>query len=176
MIFVFLWLTSLSIIISRGPATLLQRAPFPSMICMVFFRHPSSSFSTQLQELRANNADTYWCGAERTKADPGVYAKVTTDPDKDSSSRHHVAGQWRSQDPLHSYSNYRDESPNLPLRPCVWVWVSEGMSVWHQKKMTVLASQSRTCSTQVEEFEKDRVPADSCQCTAKPTQYCKVNK
>ena len=133
-------------------------ALFHSIICIVFIQHTSSSFSIHLEELRQNNADTYWCGAERIKADPGVWVKVTTDPDKDSSSRHHVAGLWRSQDLLHSYSNYKDESLNLPLRPCVWVWVSEGVSIWHQKLMTVLASQSRTCWVQVEEFQKHRVP------------------
>ena len=130
-------------------------ALFHSTICIVFIQHTSSSFSILLEELRQNN---YWCGAERIKADPGVWVKVITDPDKDSSSRHHVAGQWRSQDLLHSYSNYKDESLNLPLRPCVCVWVSERVSIRHQKEMTVLASQSRTCWVQEEEFQKDRVP------------------
>jgi len=63
----------------------------------------------------------------------------------------------RFQDPLHSYSGYKNEFPNASLRPRVRVWVREGVSVWHQK-MTVLASQSRTCSAQVGEFEKRTVP------------------
>ena len=63
----------------------------------------------------------------------------------------------RFQDPLHSYSGYKNESPNASLRPRVRVWVREGVSVWHQK-MTVLASQSRTCSAQVGEFEKELSP------------------
>lgn len=117
---VFLWLTSLSIFISRSSHYCCRGRCF--LWSAWFSRHTSSSFSTHLQELRANNADTYSCGAERIKADPGVWSKVTTDPGKEPSSLHHVARGLRLQDPLHSHSDYKNESPNPSLRPRVQVW------------------------------------------------------
>uniref|UniRef100_A0A8C0M580 Immunoglobulin V-set domain-containing protein n=1 Tax=Canis lupus familiaris TaxID=9615 RepID=A0A8C0M580_CANLF len=37
-------------------------------------------FTVTMEELRWNNADTYWCGIERSGTDLGVEVKVTIDP------------------------------------------------------------------------------------------------
>ncbi|XP_038402015.1 CMRF35-like molecule 7 isoform X1 [Canis lupus familiaris] len=37
-------------------------------------------FTVTMEELRWNNADTYWCGIERSGPDLGVKVKVTIDP------------------------------------------------------------------------------------------------
>ena len=39
-------------------------------------------FTVTMEELRWNNADTYWCGIERYGPDLGVKVKVTIDPGK----------------------------------------------------------------------------------------------
>nr|XP_025715800.1 CMRF35-like molecule 4 isoform X2 [Callorhinus ursinus] len=41
----------------------------------------SRTFTVTMEELRWNNADTYWCGIERSGTDLGVKVKVTIDPD-----------------------------------------------------------------------------------------------
>ncbi|KAK1330861.1 hypothetical protein QTO34_008803 [Cnephaeus nilssonii] len=38
------------------------------------------TFTVTMKELRREDTDTYWCGIERTGADPGVPVKVTIDP------------------------------------------------------------------------------------------------
>ncbi|XP_045425799.1 CMRF35-like molecule 5 isoform X2 [Lemur catta] len=38
------------------------------------------TFTVTMEELRRNDADTYWCGIERTGVDYAVSVKVTTDP------------------------------------------------------------------------------------------------
>ncbi|XP_025715799.1 CMRF35-like molecule 5 [Callorhinus ursinus] len=40
----------------------------------------SRTFTVTMEELRWNNADTYWCGIERSGTDLGVKVKVTIDP------------------------------------------------------------------------------------------------
>ncbi|KAF3813154.1 hypothetical protein GH733_018905 [Mirounga leonina] len=40
----------------------------------------SRTFTVTMEELRWNNADTYWCGIERSGTDLGVQVKVTIDP------------------------------------------------------------------------------------------------
>ncbi|XP_035944503.2 CMRF35-like molecule 1 isoform X1 [Halichoerus grypus] len=42
--------------------------------------HKLRTFTVTMEELRWNNADTYWCGIERTGPDLGVEVKVTIDP------------------------------------------------------------------------------------------------
>ncbi|EFB25595.1 hypothetical protein PANDA_008534, partial [Ailuropoda melanoleuca] len=42
----------------------------------------SFTFTVTMEELRWNDADTYWCGIERTGADLGVEVQVTIDPGK----------------------------------------------------------------------------------------------
>ncbi|XP_039715592.1 CMRF35-like molecule 1 isoform X6 [Pteropus medius] len=38
------------------------------------------TFTVTMEELRLDDADTYWCGIERTGVDPGVTVKVTIGP------------------------------------------------------------------------------------------------
>ncbi|XP_070416167.1 CMRF35-like molecule 1 isoform X5 [Equus przewalskii] len=38
------------------------------------------TFTVTMEELRRDDEDTYWCGIERTGADPGFQVKVTIDP------------------------------------------------------------------------------------------------
>ncbi|XP_039715410.1 CMRF35-like molecule 3 isoform X1 [Pteropus medius] len=38
------------------------------------------TFTVTMEELRLDDADTYWCGIERTGVDPGVTVKVTIVP------------------------------------------------------------------------------------------------
>uniref|UniRef100_A0A8C8WSK3 Immunoglobulin V-set domain-containing protein n=1 Tax=Panthera leo TaxID=9689 RepID=A0A8C8WSK3_PANLE len=40
------------------------------------------TFTVTMEELRWNNADTYWCGIEKSGTDLGVKVKVTIDPGK----------------------------------------------------------------------------------------------
>lgn len=40
------------------------------------------SFTVTLQELRQDDADTYWCGIERPGTDLGAQIKVTVGPSK----------------------------------------------------------------------------------------------
>ncbi|XP_073742112.1 CMRF35-like molecule 1 isoform X3 [Callorhinus ursinus] len=42
--------------------------------------HKSRTFTVTMEELRWNDADTYWCGIERSGTDLGVKVKVTIDP------------------------------------------------------------------------------------------------
>ncbi|KAM5309148.1 CMRF35-like molecule 5 isoform 2-T2 [Glossophaga mutica] len=39
--------------------------------------HTSHTFTVTMEKLRREDAGTYWCGIERTGADPGVRVKVT---------------------------------------------------------------------------------------------------
>ncbi|XP_075850844.1 CMRF35-like molecule 1 isoform X7 [Microcebus murinus] len=43
-------------------------------------RHKNHTFTVTMEELRRDDADTYWCGMERTGIDPGVRVEVTIDP------------------------------------------------------------------------------------------------
>nr|XP_012634191.1 CMRF35-like molecule 1 [Microcebus murinus] len=42
--------------------------------------HKNHTFTVTMEELRRDDADTYWCGMERTGIDPGVPVEVTIDP------------------------------------------------------------------------------------------------
>ncbi|XP_075850840.1 CMRF35-like molecule 1 isoform X3 [Microcebus murinus] len=44
-------------------------------------RHKNHTFTVTMEELRRDDADTYWCGMERTGIDPGVRVEVTIDPE-----------------------------------------------------------------------------------------------
>ncbi|XP_075850842.1 CMRF35-like molecule 5 isoform X5 [Microcebus murinus] len=43
-------------------------------------RHKNHTFTVTMEELRRDDADTYWCGIERSGTDLGVQVKVTIDP------------------------------------------------------------------------------------------------
>uniref|UniRef100_A0A8C5UX61 CD300 molecule like family member f n=1 Tax=Microcebus murinus TaxID=30608 RepID=A0A8C5UX61_MICMU len=43
--------------------------------------HKNHTFTVTMEELRRDDADTYWCGMERTGIDPGVPVEVTIDPE-----------------------------------------------------------------------------------------------
>ncbi|XP_012517714.1 PREDICTED: CMRF35-like molecule 4 [Propithecus coquereli] len=43
-------------------------------------------FTVTMEGLRRDDADTYWCGIERTGADHGVRVEVTVDPDTQNSA------------------------------------------------------------------------------------------
>ncbi|KAG8511873.1 CMRF35-like molecule 1 [Galemys pyrenaicus] len=57
------------------------------------------TFTVTLEELRLDDADTYWCGIERAGTDLGDQVKVTVDPGKSV----HLCG-WVSAGPARSWS------------------------------------------------------------------------
>ncbi|EFB25597.1 hypothetical protein PANDA_008536, partial [Ailuropoda melanoleuca] len=62
----------------------------------------SFTFTVTMEELRWNDADTYWCGIERTGTDLGVKVKVTIDPEPaetkgpPTETSHHSRGSTNS--------------------------------------------------------------------------------
>nr|XP_012634186.1 CMRF35-like molecule 4 isoform X1 [Microcebus murinus] len=49
-------------------------------------RHKNHTFTVTMEELRRDDADTYWCGIERTGIDLSVPVEVTIDPGYSTSS------------------------------------------------------------------------------------------